>query len=179
MTNPSEETQNQSSEPNPAAAEGATMSEQLQAALSERDQFKDKWARAMADLDNFRKRVYREMDEERKYQSAPLLKALLPVFDGLDRAVFAASQSKNFDDLLNGVQMTIKQLESALTGHGAKPIVAQGQPFDPNLHEAISQAPSADHPPMTVLNDVERGYTLHDRVIRPSKVIVSVAPANS
>jgi len=153
-----------------------TLAEQLQAALLERDQYKDKLARAMADLDNFRKRVYREMDDERKYQSLPLLKSLLPVFDGLDRAVFAASQSKNFDDLLNGVQMTVKQLETTLAGHGAKSIVAQGQPFDPNLHEAISQAPSDEYPPMTVLNDIERGYTLHDRVIRPSKVIVSVAP---
>jgi molecular chaperone GrpE len=159
------------------ASETPALAEQLQAALAERDQYKEKFARAMADLENFRKRVYREMDDERKYQSVPLLKSLLPAFDGLDRAVFAASQSKNFDDLLNGVRMTIKQIESALTGQGAKAIQAEGQPFDPNLHEAISQAPSADHPPMTVLNDVERGYTLHDRVIRPSKVIVSVAPA--
>lgn len=155
-----------------------TLAERLQAAIADRDQFKDKLARAMADLDNFRKRVYREMDDERKYQSLPLLKSLLPVFDGLDRAVSAAAQSKNFDDLLNGVQMTIKQLETTLAGHGAKAIVAQGQPFDPNLHEAISQAPSTDQPPMTVLNDVERGYTLHDRVIRPSKVVVATAPAS-
>lgn len=161
------------------AAEPAltSLKDQLQAAIAERDQYKEKWARSMADLDNFRKRMYREMDDERKYQSVPLLKSLLPVFDGLDRAVFAASQSQNFDDLLNGVQMTLKQLETALAGHGAKSIVAVGQPFDPNLHEAISQAPSADHPPMTVLNDVERGYTLHDRVIRPSKVVVTIAPA--
>ena len=117
------------------------------------------------------------MDDERKYQALPLLKSLLPVFDGLDRAIFAASQSKNFDDLLNGLQMTVKQLESALSGQGAKAIQALGQPFDPNLHEAISQAPSNEHPPMTVMNDVERGYTLHDRVIRPSKVIVTVAPS--
>lgn len=157
-------------------SDSPSLSEQLKTAIAERDQFKDKWARAMADLDNFRKRMYREMEEERKYQSAPMLKSLLPVFDGLDRAVYAAAQSKKFDDLLNGVQMTIKQLETVLAGHGAKPIVAQGQPFDPNLHEAISQAPSADYPPMTVLNDVERGYQLHDRVIRPSKVVVSTAP---
>jgi molecular chaperone GrpE len=153
----------------------ATLPEQLQAALAERDEYKDNWARSKADLDNFRKRVYREMDDERKYQSLPLLKSLLPAFDGLDRAVFAASKSKNFDDLLNGVQMTIKQIESALTGHGAKAIVSEGQSFDPNLHEAISQLPTSDYPPMTVLNDVERGYMLHDRVVRPSKVIVSVA----
>lgn len=174
MTDQSEDT---NVETNSATGSGSfTLAEQIQAALAERDQYKDKWARAMADLDNFRKRVYREMDDERKYQSVPMLKSLLPIFDGLDRAVFAASKSKNFDDLLDGVQLTIKQLETALTGHGAKAIVAVGQPFDPNLHEAISQAPSTEHPPLTVLQDVERGYTLHDRVIRPSKVIVSIAP---
>ena len=154
---------------------GATLLEQLQAALAERDQYKEKWARSMADLDNFRKRVYREMDDERKYQSVPALKSLLPIFDGLDRAVVAASRSKNFDDLLNGVQLTIKQLETALGNLGVKPILAQGQPFNPNFHEAISQVPSADHPPMTVVSDIERGYAIHDRVVRPSKVIVSVA----
>jgi molecular chaperone GrpE len=158
------------------ASETSTVAEQLKAAIAERDQYKDKWTRALADLENFRKRIYREMDDERKYQSVPILKSMLPIFDGLDRAVVAASKSKNFDDLLNGVQMTIKQIETALAGHGAKPIVAQGQLFDPHLHEAISQAPSAEHPPMTVLADVERGYTLHDRVIRPSKVVVSIAP---
>jgi molecular chaperone GrpE len=121
-----------------------TLAEQLSAAIAERDQYKDKWARAMADLENFRKRIYREMDDERKYQSAPMLKSMLPIFDGLDRAVFAASQSKNFDDLLNGVQMTIKQIDTALAGHGVKPIIAIGQPFDPNLHEAISQTLSDD-----------------------------------
>jgi len=156
-------------------ADTPTLAEQLQAALAERDQFKDKCARTMADLDNFRKRIYREMDDERKFQAVPLLKSLLPVFDGLDRAVAAAAQSKNFDDLLNGVQLTIKQIDTALAAQGAKPIVALGQPFDPNFHEAISQAPSAEHPPMTVLHDVERGYQVHDRVIRPSKVIVSIA----
>jgi molecular chaperone GrpE len=163
-------------EHNPAEDEAPTMADQLKAAIAERDQFKDKWARSVADLDNFRKRIYREMEEERKYSALPVLKSLLPAFDGLDRAVAAAAQSKDFDGLLNGVQMTIKQLETALNGHGAKAIKALGEKFDPHLHEAISQAPTSDHPPMTVLNDVERGYTLHDRVIRPSKVIVSIAP---
>ncbi len=163
---------------NVATEQEAAMSleEQLQAALAERDQFKDKWTRALADHDNYRRRVQREMDEDRKYAALPLLKTLLPAFDGLDRAVFAAAQSKNAEELIGGVQLTIKQLETALNGFGAKSIAAQGQPFDPNQHEAISQAPSADHPPMTVLHDIERGYMLHDRVVRPSKVIVSVAP---
>ena len=152
-----------------------TPGEQLQAALQERDQFKEKWTRAVADLDNYRRRIQREMEEDRKYAAAPLLKSLLPTFDGLDRAVAAAAQSRNAEELIKGVQLTIKQLEAGLNGFGARAIVAVGQPFDPNLHEAISQVPSADHPPMTVVQDVERGYMLHDRVIRPSKVIVTKA----
>lgn len=153
-----------------------TLEEQLQAALAERDQFKDKWTRMQADHENYRRRVQREMDEDRKYAALPLLKTLLPAFDGLDRAVFAAAQSKNADELIGGVQLTLKQLETALNGFGAKSIAALGLPFDPNQHEAISQLPSAEHPPMTVLHDIERGYMLHDRVVRPSKVIVSIAP---
>ena len=152
-----------------------TLQEQLQAALAERDQFKEKWTRALADLDNYRRRVQREMEEDRKYAALPLLKSLLPAFDGLDRTLTAASQSKNSDELIVGVQLTIKQLETALNGFGATSIAAVGQPFDPNRHEAISQMPSAEHPPMTVLQDVERGYMLHDRIVRPSKVIVSKA----
>lgn len=151
------------------------LAEQLKAVQEERDQFKDKWARALADLDNYRRRVQREMEEDRKYSAMPILKSLLPAFDGLDRAVLAASQSKNADELIRGVELTIKQLEAALNGFGARMIEAAGKPFDPNLHEAISQMVSADVPPMTVLHDVERGYLLHDRVVRPSKVIVAKA----
>ena len=173
-TDASNETAAQAAESSKTEA-GPTLEEQLKAALAERDQFKDKWTRAMADHENYRRRMQREMDEDRKYAALPLLKSLLPAFDGLDRAVFAAAQSKNAEELINGVQLTIKQLEKALNGFGAKSIVAQGQPFDPNQHEAISQAPSAEHPPMTVLHDIERGYMLHDRVVRPSKVIVSIA----
>ena len=176
----SDETTTQNESAGAAASEEApatmpTLQEQLQSALQERDQFKDKWTRAVADLDNYRRRIQREMEEDRKYAALPLLKSLLPTFDGLDRAVFAASQSKNAEELIKGVQLTLKQLESGLNGFGAKTIVATGQPFDPNLHEAISQVPSAEHPPMTVIQDIERGYTLHDRVVRPTKVIVTRA----
>lgn len=159
----------------PAADLEPTLEEKLQAALAERDQFKEKWTRSLADLENYRRRVQREMEEDRKYAAMPLLKTLLPAFDGLDRAIQAASQSKNAEELIKGVQLTMKQLEAALNGFGAKSISAVGQPFDPNQHEAISQMVSIDHPPMTVLHDVERGYTLHDRIVRPSKVIVAKA----
>lgn len=155
--------------------EGESLEAQLQQALTERDEYKDKWARAMADLDNFRRRIQREMEEDRKYLALPLLKALLPGLDGLDRTLTAAETSKNADDLITGVKMVQKQFESSLGQFGVQPIAAVGLEFDPNIHEAITQMPSADHPPMTVLQDVEKGYLLHDRVVRPSKVIVASA----
>lgn len=159
---------------NPTEA-GESLEAQLQRALAERDEYKDKWARALADLDNFRRRIQREMEEDRKYLALPLLKALLPGLDGLDRTLNAAATSKNADDLITGVQMVQKQFESSLGQFGVKAIEAVGLAFDPNVHEAITQMPSAEHPPMTVLQDVERGYLLHDRVVRPSKVIVASA----
>jgi molecular chaperone GrpE len=160
---------------NPAPAEAAGDATDLQAVLAERDDYKDKWARAQADLQNYRRRMQRELEEERKYALLPLTKGLLPVLDNLQRALQAAAASKNVDELVSGVDMVAKQFEAALAAVGVQPIAATGQPFDPNLHEAISQQPSAEHPPMTVLHDVERGYTLYDRVVRPTKVIVSKA----
>lgn len=155
--------------PDPAA--------ELQAALAERDDYKDKWTRARADLENYRKRLQREMEEDRKFAAVPIVHALLPGLDGLQRAIKAAAASKNADELMAGVEMVAKQFDAALTNLGVQPIPAVGEPFDPHVHEAISQRPDAQHPPMTVVDEVERGYTLHDRVIRPSKVVVSAPPA--
>jgi molecular chaperone GrpE len=148
----------------------------VQALTAERDDFRDKWARARADLDNYRKRIQREMEDDRKYAATPIVKALLPGIDGLQRALKAAAASKNVDELIAGVEMVAKQFEAALTGLGVQPIDAIGKPFDPNVHEAIAQIPNAEHPPMTVIDDIERGYTLHERIVRPSKVIVSAGP---
>jgi len=154
-------------------ANTAEAAPEVQALIAERDDFKDKWTRARADLENYRKRIQREMDEDRKYATVPLLQAVLPGLDGLQRALKAAAASKNADELLAGVEMVAKQFEVALGNVGVKPIAAVGQPFDPHLHEAISQRPDPQVPPMTVVDEVERGYTLHDRVVRPAKVIVS------
>lgn len=160
-----------------ASAATETSGGDLAALAAERDDYKDKWARARADLDNYRRRVQREMDEDRKYSALPLLKAVLPGLDNLQRAVQAAATSRNADELITGVEMVTRQFDTALAAVGVTPIAAVGQPFDPNRHEAIAQQPSADHPPMTVLMEVERGYVLHDRVVRPTKVVVS-APAS-
>jgi molecular chaperone GrpE len=158
-------------------ADSADSVNMVQALTEERDQFKDKWARAVADLENYRRRVQKEAEEERKYGAATLLRTILPGFDNLQRAILAAkSPSAKLEDLVKGVEMVSQQFETIFAGMGAVVIATVGEPFDPNRHEAITQVPSADHPPMTVIQEVERGFTLHDRVIRPAKVIVSSAP---
>jgi molecular chaperone GrpE len=159
-----------------ASTTAAAAPDELQAALAERDDFKEKWARSQADLQNYRKRMQREMEEDRRFAAVPLVKAFLPALDNLQRALVAATTTRNADELITGVEMVVKQFDAALAAVGVQAIAAVGQPFDPNLHEAITQAPSAEHPPMTVLQDVERGYILNERVIRPTKVIVSSTP---
>ena len=160
----------------PLALHSPTGDERMQALAEEANAAKDQALRAQAELDNYRKRTQRELAEERKYASLMIVRDLLPGLDNLQRALEAGKNSDDLSALLQGVEMVASQISETLTRHGATPIDAVGQPFDPNQHEAIQQMPSADYPPMTVLNEVERGYRLHDRVIRPSKVIVSVAP---
>ena len=148
----------------------------LAAALAERDAAQQGYLRALADNENYRRRVTKEREEDRKFASYSLIRDLLPSLDNLRRAIDAARASSSPDQIVQGVGMVLKQFDEVFERHGAKPITSVDQPFDPNLHEAIQQIPSADHPAMTVLQEVERGYTLHDRVIRPSKVLVSKLP---
>lgn len=153
----------------------------LQAAIAERDENWNRYLRSQAELDNFRKRSQRERDEERKYAVLPVVREILPIIDNLQRAVDAGKQSESADEsssLLTGVSMVLQQFEETLGRFQVQPIAAVGEPFDPNRHEALQQIPTADHPPMTVLQEVERGYILHDRVVRPSKVLVSAALPN-
>jgi molecular chaperone GrpE len=116
------------------------------------------------------------MEQSRQYQALPLARDLLPVLDNLRRALGAAEAAGNAAELVEGVNMVVKQFEDVLARHLVVPIEAVGQPFDAHLHEAVQQVPSPDHPPMTVVAEVERGYLLHDRVVRPAKVIVSSGP---
>jgi molecular chaperone GrpE len=155
----------------PSAADDPDV--RLAAALAERDANYDRFLRSQAELDNFRKRVQREREEDRRYASLPVVRDLLPVFDNLRRAMDAASSAGESGNLRQGIELVLQQLEGVLARHGAQAIPAVGQPFDPHLHEAVQQAPSAEHPPMTVIQELERGYMLQDRVIRPTKVIVS------
>lgn len=161
---------------NAAETPEVSAEQQLADLAAERDQFKDQWMRTLAELDNYRKRTQKEADDTRKYQSLPLVRDLLSGVDNLRRALAAASKSASVEDLLKGVEMVAKQFDDVFDRYAVKRIEAVGQPFDPNLHEAVQQLPSAEHPPMTVTADFEPGYTLHDRVVRPSKVVVSSGP---
>jgi molecular chaperone GrpE len=154
-----------------------SLREQLEAARAERDANYDLYLRAQAELQNYRKRVQRESEELRQYQALPLARDLLPALDNLHRTLAAAETSKNIDELVKGVSMVAKQIESALSRHQVVAIEAEGKPFDPNLHHALQHVPSAEHPPMTVVQEVERGFTLKDRVVRPATVIVAKPPA--
>lgn len=159
------------------AAAGAADSSGSDAGLAaEVATLQDRLLRMQAELENFRRRSQREMDESRKFESFRLVRDLLPALDGLDRALQSAEQSGDFASLHDGIRMVYGQFLDVLKAHAAEPIPAAGMPFDPNLHEALSQISSADVEPMTVLQVIEPGYRLHDRVVRPARVIVSCTP---
>jgi molecular chaperone GrpE len=135
-------------------------------------QCRDRLLRLGAEMENVRRRTAREIQDERKYGSLPLVRDLLGVLDNVDRAVEAGEKSPDPASLLEGFRLVGRQLRSVLEKHDIQPIVAEGEPFDPNLHEAILQQPS-DQPSGTVVMVTQPGYRLHDRVVRPSQVIVS------
>ena len=157
---------------------GATPAEMAEL-LARIDDLQGRLLRNQADSENFRRRILREQDESRKFEALSLLRDLLPGLDGLNRATASAEQTGDLQNLLSGIRMVSQQFRDILKAHAAEPIDALGKTFDPNLHEALTQLPSADHAPMTVLQVVEMGYRLHDRVVRPARVIVSCAPSES
>ena len=148
----------------------------LRARAQERDQFLALLQRTQADFENYQKRNQREREQERRYWHGAFAMDLLPVIDNMDRAMTAAKQAGESGPLVQGVGMVQTQLLDMLNRHGITPIDALGKPFDPNLHQAIMQQPSADHPPQTVIQVLQQGFMIHDRVLRPVGVIVS-APA--
>ena len=135
--------------------------------------------RAQAELENFRKRMRREMEEGQKYAAMPVLRELLPVVDDMQRAIAAAEKSEDSAGLLAGVKMVEARLRSVLEQQGCRQIEAEGAPFDPAKHEAILMQPSGDCEPGHVMQVTQQGYQLHDRVIRPAQVVVAKAADES
>lgn len=143
----------------------------IQALEAEAENLKDQLLRARAEFDNFRKRTAREVERIRKTAAESVIHELLPVLDNLELALTHAPGVKN--PLTEGVKMVLQQLLDLLERSGLEPIEAVGKPFDPNVHEAVSQIASDDIPRDSVAQEYQRGYKLGGQVLRPSKVVVS------
>jgi molecular chaperone GrpE len=153
---------------------------EIEAARAEASNNWDLYLRERADLENARKRHQRDKEEALRFANDRLLKEMIPVLDNLERAVNHAEQSDDSNQgLLEGVNMTISQFRKALEDFGVKPINAIGETFDPNMHQAMGQVESAEQAPNTVVTEFQRGYLLHNRLLRPSLVMVAKAPTNT
>lgn len=161
----------------PANAENAAADSTAaagEAAPAPSDDFKDKYLRAVAELANYRKRAEKDREESLRYANTGLVRSLLPVLDNLDRVVASANEHpENTAAIVDGVKLTIESFKKALGDHHVVPIEAAGQPFDPAVHEAMMQQPSDQYDAPTVLQVLQEGFKLFDRVIRPARVIVS------
>ena len=136
----------------------------------------DRFLRQVAELDNVKKRSAREREEVARFANEALIKDLLPVVDNLERAIAHASGGGNGKPLVEGVEMVLKGLLDVLAKHGVTQISAVGQPFDPSKHEAMAQVEDESHEPNSVVEELHKGYTLRDRLLRPA--LVSVAKSS-
>jgi molecular chaperone GrpE len=178
-TNPPPEPAAQAETPaGTAPASGAT-GEQLAAARQEAAANYERYMRAVADLENFRKRTVREKDELRQFAAASVMEDLLPILDNLSLGLSAARQQTDVKAVADGIGLVLDQLKATLGRHGLKEVNPEGQAFDHNLHECISHLPSNDVPAETVSQVVRRGYTLNGRLVRPASVVVSSGPAKA
>jgi|TARA_B110000116_G_scaffold269295_1_gene284964 molecular chaperone GrpE len=148
----------------------------LQEALKQAEHWKDIAARNQAELDNYRKRMARDKTDAIKFANGGLLCELLPVIDSFQMGLNAAKSEDSESIIAKGMEMVQKQLEEFLSTQGATEISAIGQPFDPNIHEAISQEANDYIPEDNIITQIRKGYKLHDRLLRAANVIVSKGP---
>lgn len=158
----------------PEAAEQGPDDSALAALQAERDALQDQLLRARAEFDNYRKRMLREGEQLRKTAAQGLMRDLLPIVDNLERALGHVEDKT--DSLALGVEMILKQFANVLSNQGLEAIPAKGEPFDPNIHEALTHQPSSEYPADTVMEEFQRGYRLGDFVLRPTQVVVSSGP---
>jgi len=134
---------------------------------------KEEKLRVYAEFENFRRRKEEEVANARKYASEEIIKQLLQIYDNFERAVDTSKSSRNFDSLLEGVQLIIRQMKELMEKEGVTEIQAEGAPFDPNLHQAVMKVDNDELPDETIVEVLQKGYKLKDKVIRPSMVKVS------
>ncbi|MFZ0311519.1 MAG: nucleotide exchange factor GrpE [Candidatus Korobacteraceae bacterium] len=152
----------------------AEMEAELEKARTERAAFLDRAARLQAEFDNFRKRNAKEQQEYREYALAEALRTLLPILDSLDRALKTSAAS--VEDFRSGIELIDKQFHDALAKVGVQPIPAEGEVFDPNLHQAVQVVETSETEDNHVIDELQRGYKLKDRLLRPAMVRVARNP---
>jgi molecular chaperone GrpE len=130
-------------------------------------------------MENTRKRLERERTDSVNFANESIMRELLPIVDNLERALEHAQKETQADSLTEGVSITLKAFRDTLTRFGCAPFEAHGMAFDPNFHEAVMQEESRDYPENTVLRELQKGYTLHSRLLRPAMVIVSKAASGA
>jgi molecular chaperone GrpE len=157
------------------ASEVPSQGDPLADARAEAAKMKDAWLRSAADFDNFRKRTRKELDDARRSGREDLLRALLPVFDNLERAIQSALRASDVKAVADGLSLVQRQFVEALAREGISRVATIGLPFDPSVHEAIQQVETSDHAPGTVLAEVQPGYTQGDRLMRAAMVVVAKA----
>ena len=145
----------------------------LESARAEAAENYDRFLRATAELDNYRKRTAKVRSESREEALRDILLQVAPILDNIHRAL--AQDSSDVDSFKEGVALINNQFQEALKGYGLEEIEAVGQPFDPTLHEALLEVEHPEHPPGTVVEEMEKGYKLNNKVVRPTRVIVSKA----
>ena len=147
---------------------------------AEAEKYKDMYIRSQAEAENMKKRLEREKSDFIRFANENLIKELLPVLDNLERALAHGHvDNANGDSLAEGVKMIVDGFSTVLDKFGVKPVKTTGEPFDPNFHEAVMQQENPDVEPNTVLEEVQKGYVLNDRLIRPAMVVVSRRTADS
>jgi molecular chaperone GrpE len=156
-----------------ASTEAASSDAELQKLKAERDSLLDRLARAQAEFENARRRASKEQQDFRDYAAVDAIRPLLPVLDSFERAMQVRSEPADFR---SGVELIYKQLQDALAKIGIRAIAAQGEPFDPHVHEAIEMVETSEAPDHEVLEELQRGYKFKDRLLRPAMVKVARNP---
>ena len=150
------------------------LEKEAESAKQEAQENYDKYLRVFAEFDNYKKRSTREMNDFRKYANEALLRDMLTVVDNLERAIDSSNDNaEDTSSIVEGVRMTLGGILDLIEKHHVAPIESEGKPFDPQFHQAFQQEESEDHPSNTVLKEFQKGYLLHDRLLRPSMVVVS------
>jgi molecular chaperone GrpE len=156
-----------------ASSPEASPADPLADARAEAAKMKEQWIRTAADFDNFRKRVRRELEDNRKAGREELLKDLLPVFDNLERAIQSAQRAQDVKALAEGLQMVLRQFTDTLGRSGIQKVPTMGKEFDPSVHEAIQQVETDEHAAGTIVAEVQPGYLQGDRLVRAAMVVVA------